>query len=88
MFESTGEMIIALILLVVTVFPFVYLPLRGRKAKQTPDLPREAVLDNANPEGTSGGKRKRGGNGSARACLPRTVDSVACGGKNPPVQRQ
>ena len=62
MFESTGEMIVALILLVVTVFPFVYLPLKGRKARQAPDLPREAVLEDTNLDGASGVnvERKRG----------------------------
>ena len=59
MFESTSEMVVFLILLAVMVFPFVYLHLRARKASQTPDLPREAVLDNTHPDGTIGGKRKR-----------------------------
>ncbi len=31
MFESTAEMIVTLVLLVVAVFPFVYIPLKNRK---------------------------------------------------------
>jgi hypothetical protein len=60
MFESTGEMVIALILLLATVFPFAYLYLKGRKEKQAPGLPRETVEGETNPDITNGKKRNSG----------------------------
>ena len=56
MFESTGEMIVFLVVFVAICFPFVYLPLKGRKARQTPVPPRVSLQDRTNPEVTSGGK--------------------------------
>jgi hypothetical protein len=50
MFESTGEMVITLVLLFATVFPFVYMYLKGRKAKQPSGLPGETVEGDTNPD--------------------------------------
>jgi hypothetical protein len=46
MFESTGEMIVVLVVFAVAVFPFVYLPLRGRRAKQAASVAGKTLHDN------------------------------------------
>jgi hypothetical protein len=59
MFESTGEMIVSLVLFFAMVFPFVYLGLKGRKQKSPPDLPQETVQDHTIPDITTRGHKRK-----------------------------
>jgi len=59
MFQSTGEMVIALVLLAVTIFPFVYLPLKRRRPSKPPEGAPETVPDETHTPGAEREKRSR-----------------------------
>ena len=72
MFESTGEMVIVLILFVVGIFPFVYLPWKAKKQKQEQEQAplREVPSGPQQPQDASGRKRRPKG-GRRAAGIPR-----------------